>query len=109
LFTIKQLFSTPHLLRRLFSMASPYETACTEVKEAGAWHTTIPNERKLISYGLFKQINSGNNTGSRPWAIQFEACAKFDAWLARADTTKEECMQLYVDEWAKQKEEFKPK
>ncbi len=53
-------------------MSNAYETACTEVKSAGDWSKAIPNERKLISYGLYKQIMAGDNTTSQPWAIQCE-------------------------------------
>ena len=64
-------------------MTEAYEKACEEVKTAGDWSKSIPNARKLISYGLFKQISAGDNTSSRPWAVQFEACAKHDAWESR--------------------------
>ena len=47
-----------------------YTKACEEVKEAGEWSKAIPNERKLISYGLFKQITSGDNTSAAPWAVR---------------------------------------
>jgi diazepam-binding inhibitor (GABA receptor modulating acyl-CoA-binding protein) len=60
----------------------------------------------LISYGLFKQITSGDNTNARPWAIQYEAAAKHDSWLSFKGKSNEECMKLYVEEWEKQKAEF---
>ena len=60
-----------------------YEKACEEVKTAGDWSKSIPNARKLVSYGLFKLVSAGDNTSSRPWAVQFEACAKHDAWENR--------------------------
>ena len=46
----------------------PYEVACAEAAAAGDWSKAI-NERKLISYGLYKQITVGDNTTSQPWAI----------------------------------------
>lgn len=53
-------------------MSNPYDVACAEVKAAGDWSKAIPNERKLISYGLYKQITVGDNTTAQPWAIQCE-------------------------------------
>ena len=83
-----------------------YEAACAEVKAAGDWSKAIPNERKLISYGLFKQITKGDNNTTAPWAVQFEAKAKWEAWTARKGMGAQEAKALYVAEWEAQKAEF---
>ncbi len=83
-----------------------YETACSEVKAAGDWSKAIPNERKLISYGLFKQITVGDNTTTAPWAVQFEAKAKWAAWTARKGMAVSDAKAAYVAEWEAQKAEY---
>lgn len=37
----------------------------------------LADEQKLQLYGLFKQSTIGNNTTSKPWAVEFVACAKW--------------------------------
>jgi acyl-CoA-binding protein len=39
---------------------------------------TPSTDTKLRFYGLFKQAKEGRNTNDQPWAVQFEAKAK---WL----------------------------
>lgn len=38
------------------------------------------NDEMLELYGLYKQATIGDNTTSSPWAVQFEASAKWNAW-----------------------------
>jgi acyl-CoA-binding protein len=38
----------------------------------------------------------GDVTGSQPWAVQFEARAKWDAWNEQAGKSKETAMAEYV-------------
>ncbi|KEG05475.1 Acyl-CoA-binding protein-like protein 3 [Trypanosoma grayi] len=56
----------------------------------------LSNDAKLEFYALFKQATEGPVTGSQPWAVQFEARAKWDARKAIENMSKEEAMQLYV-------------
>jgi len=57
----------------------------------------MSNDTKLKMYGAYKHVNEGNVKGSQPYAIQFEARAKWDAWNAYKDQSKEQAMQAYVD------------
>ncbi|GAM19599.1 hypothetical protein SAMD00019534_027740 [Acytostelium subglobosum LB1] len=76
------------------STKAQFEQAAEDVKKL----TKSPsNEEKLKLYGLYKQATAGNNTASRPWAVQLEACAKHDAWTAEKDKACETCYQEYVD------------
>lgn len=54
-------------------------------------------EVKLKYYSLYKQATEGDVTGAQPWAVQFEARAKWDAWNEIKGMSKEEAMQKYVD------------
>ena len=38
---------------------------------------TVSDDDKLQMYGLFKQVTVGKINTSRPWAIEFVACAKW--------------------------------
>jgi len=65
-------FSSTHFFNtHIMSTEEQYATSCAEVKAAGAWSDSIPNERKLISYGLYKQITAGDNTTAAPW-VRFQ-------------------------------------
>ena len=55
-----------------------------------------PDNNDLLKlYGLYKQAKFGNNTTEKPWAIQFEACAKWDAWTSCKGKSKDVAMSEY--------------
>lgn len=54
------------------------------------------NDQKLKYYGLYKQATEGDVKGDQPWAVQFEARAKWDAWAALKGMSKEEAMEKYI-------------
>jgi diazepam-binding inhibitor (GABA receptor modulator, acyl-CoA-binding protein) len=55
------------------------------------------NDVKLRMYGLFKQVGTGDVTGSRPGFTDPVGRAKYDAWAAVKGTRTEDAMQQYVD------------
>jgi diazepam-binding inhibitor (GABA receptor modulating acyl-CoA-binding protein) len=55
------------------------------------------NMTMLKIYALYKQGSSGDATGERPGMTDFIARAKFDAWAALKETSKESAMQQYID------------
>eukprot|EP01063_Lacrimia_lanifica_P015731 TRINITY_DN223_c1_g3_i2.p3 TRINITY_DN223_c1_g3~~TRINITY_DN223_c1_g3_i2.p3 ORF type:complete len:104 (+),score=50.03 TRINITY_DN223_c1_g3_i2:61-372(+) len=55
------------------------------------------NEEKLKVYALFKQATVGDVQGSQPYAVQFEARAKWDAWNAVKGTSSDDAKKQYVD------------
>lgn len=57
-----------------------------------------PADNDLLElYGLFKQATKGDNTTSAPWAVQFEAKAKWNAWESRKGMSQEEAKAKYVE------------
>ena len=58
-------------------------------------------------YKFYKQAKQGDVQGGQPWAIQFEARQKWDAWNSVCGMSKEDAMKGYVEELEKQKQEFK--
>lgn len=62
----------------------------------GAVAAQHPDSVKLDFYALFKQGTQGDVTGSRPWAVNFQARAKYDAWEKRKGTSKDDAMKAYV-------------
>jgi len=54
------------------------------------------NDEKLKVYALYKQASEGDVTGGQPWAVQFEARAKWDAWNALKGMSKDEAKKQYV-------------
>mmetsp|Transcript_62339 Transcript_62339/g.176378 ORF Transcript_62339/g.176378 Transcript_62339/m.176378 type:complete len:95 (-) Transcript_62339:254-538(-) len=81
-------------------------TKAAEYIKGTTFSKTVPNDRKLILYGFFKQVNEGDVQGERPGMLYFEAKSKWDAWDAIKGTDKETCMKGYVVEVNKQCEEF---
>ena len=57
-----------------------FDQACAAAK---AFATRPSDEELLNLYGLFKQATVGDNNTAQPWAIQFEAKAKWDAWESK--------------------------
>ncbi|EGD81540.1 acyl-CoA binding protein [Salpingoeca rosetta] len=55
------------------------------------------NDTKLGYYKYFKQATVGDNTTSKPWAVQLEASAKWNAWDSVKGMSKEDAMKAYVD------------
>jgi diazepam-binding inhibitor (GABA receptor modulating acyl-CoA-binding protein) len=55
------------------------------------------NATLLKIYSLYKQATSGDAEGDRPGFTDLVGRAKWDAWNARAGTTREEAMQRYID------------
>jgi acyl-CoA-binding protein len=58
------------------------------------------NIDKLKIYGLYKQATIGPCNESRPWSIQIEACAKWDAWNALRKMTKETAKLKYFETYS---------
>lgn len=56
-----------------------------------------PTDQELLEiYALYKQATMGDNTGSRPGMLAVKDRAKFDAWMAKKGTSKEDAMKSYV-------------
>jgi diazepam-binding inhibitor (GABA receptor modulating acyl-CoA-binding protein) len=77
----------------------------SDFEKAVAWVRSLPkdgpvqlsNEVKLGFYGLYKQATEGDVQGAQPWAVQFEARAKWDAWNSRKGMTPDEAKAAYVE------------
>ena len=56
------------------------------------------DDRILLElYGLYKQSIVGNINIEKPWAIQMESCAKWEAWNSCKDMDKETSMLKYIN------------
>lgn len=78
------------------SVQARFEKAVKYVREAPP-SADSTNEMKLALYALYKQATEGDVQGAQPWAVQFEARAKYDAWAAEKGLSKEAAQQKYVD------------
>lgn len=54
------------------------------------------NEQKLAVYSLYKQATIGDNNQEKPWAVQLEASAKWNAWNDRKGMSKKQAMEEYI-------------
>ena len=74
------------------NLKEKFDRAIEDVKN------TNPNQNdKLKLYGLYKQINFGNNKETKPWSYQLEKSYKWQAWKDNENKSKEECMELYIN------------
>ncbi|CAG7835150.1 unnamed protein product [Allacma fusca] len=58
------------------------------------------NDEKLKFYGWFKQATEGKCTTEKPAFYNVIGRAKWNAWNDLGDMSAEECMRLYLDEYA---------
>ena len=59
---------------------------------------TKPDNKTLLElYALYKRATVGPNTTTKPWAVQLEARAKWDAWKSKDNLTVEEAMEAYIE------------
>lgn len=65
-----------------------------ETAESKAFNATDKQALKL--YGLLKQARLGDNTTSRPWSFQFQACAKWDAWEKEKGKSELQAKSEYI-------------
>ena len=55
------------------------------------------NETLLALYSLYKQASVGDVSGERPGALDMVNRAKYDAWMSRKGTSREDAMRAYID------------
>jgi diazepam-binding inhibitor (GABA receptor modulator, acyl-CoA-binding protein) len=78
---------------------SDFEAAVAYVRSLPKGESTLTQEQQLAFYANFKQATVGpckQHGGAQPWAVQFEARAKWDAWNALGDKTVEAAKADYV-------------
>ena len=72
-------------------LESRFKKAIEDVKNTNPSQTD-----KLKLYGLYKQVNFGDNNESKPWSYQMEKSYKWQAWKDNSRKSKELCMDLYI-------------
>lgn len=72
-----------------------FEQAAAKIKDEGK-NLDLSNDDLLELYGLYKQAKEGDNTAAAPWAVQFEAKKKWEAWTARKGMSKAVAETTYV-------------
>ena len=59
-----------------------------------------PNDsEKLCFYKYYKQATKRDCNTPQPWAVQFEARAKWDAWNSVKGMSKEDAMLAYCEKY----------
>ena len=56
----------------------------------------VPDQDKLIIYGLYKQATIGDCNTSKPGMLDFVAKSKWNAWNSNKDMSKSNAMKLYI-------------
>ena len=76
---------------------SPSEKAFEQASVTSKTLQKAPdNDTLLALYSLYKQGSVGDCTGARPGMMDVVGRAKFDAWMARKDQTRDAAMSEYV-------------
>ena len=79
--------------------AGDFDNAVNHVRSLPKGESTITQEQQLQFYANFKQATVGpcsQHGGAQPWAVQFEARAKWDAWNALGNKSAEAAKADYV-------------
>jgi diazepam-binding inhibitor (GABA receptor modulating acyl-CoA-binding protein) len=74
-------------------MHDEFEVAAQRVKTL---KIRPPDAQMLQLYGLYKQGTVGDNLTPQPWAIQYEARAKWDAWKSHESKLPNIARQEYI-------------
>ncbi len=53
----------------------------------------------LLLYGLYKQVNVGDNNTDQPGMFSFEAKAKWNAWNGQKGKAKEVAEKEYIQKY----------
>lgn len=95
--TVSKLRSAVQV-RHSSDVAGQYRRALAAITDKNAPQRDVSPTQKLKLYGLFKQIETGPCTGSRPGIFDPIGRAKHDAWAGLGDMSKEDAMQSYIKE-----------
>ena len=79
--------------------SADFDKAVAYVRSLPKGESTLTQSQQLAFYANFKQATIGScqqHGGSQPWAVQFEARAKWDAWNALGDKLPEQAKSDYV-------------
>jgi len=78
------------------SLEARFQAAVKYVREAPPKGDSS-DDHKLALYSYYKQATEGDVKGAQPWAVQFEARAKWDAWNEKKGLSKESAMEKYIE------------
>ena len=81
---------------RMADLEARFQKAVYYVRNSPA-NPEASNDEKLKVYALFKQATVGDVEGAQPWAVQFEARAKWDAWNELKGLDKEAAKERYIE------------
>ena len=82
-------------------------TAAAESVKTFKASKPVPNESKLVVYGLYKQATAGDVATARPGGfLNFEANAKWDAYHAVKGMPPAEAKEKYIAEVQRQQREY---
>ncbi|XP_053625909.1 acyl-CoA-binding protein homolog [Plodia interpunctella] len=76
------------------SLQEQFDKAAVNVKNLKALPS---NDDLLVLYANFKQATVGDaDPANRPGMLDLKGKAKFDAWLARKGTSKDDAIKAYI-------------
>ncbi|KAL9643965.1 hypothetical protein ABK040_005433 [Willaertia magna] len=84
-------------LEEKFNLAVKYVQEGMAKDQYGDSGRVLTDDDKLKFYGLYKQATEGDVKGTQPYAIQFVARAKWDAWNQVKGLSSDEAKQKYVE------------
>ena len=71
-----------------------YNTAIKNVKKLDK---RPKDDELLLLYGLYKQVQDGDNTSSKPWIVDFKGVKKWEAWNLQKGKNVNIAKQEYIE------------
>jgi len=87
----EELFKSDMTIQQMFDAVSK------KIQSNPSLTSSLTAEQQNELYGLYQQCTVGDNNTAQPWAIQFDAKAKWDSWTKLKGTSKEDAMEQYVE------------
>jgi len=94
---VKLRLSPTQPLKRTLAMSQLQTTFDAAVAASKQLPEKPDNMTLLKIYALYKQATAGDVEGKRPGFTDMVGRAKYDAWAAMKDKSKDDAMQEYVD------------
>lgn len=78
-------------------LQAEFDAIVAKVQERAKEMDSLPNDKKLEVYSLFKQASIGNVNTDRPGMLDLKGKAKWDAWKAKEGMDQDQAKREYID------------
>lgn len=79
------------------SLQEEFEAVAKQLADNSQIADSLPNDKKLEIYALYKQGLIGDVNTDRPGMLDLKGKAKWDAWAAKKGLAKEDAQRQYIE------------